>query len=234
MRAPKYKPKRLQQGQIEAAKMYWGDTWIGEEIKQLKKAFPNSLEAIRIKAIVLNTLYGTNVIAITKVADCVHQVLSRPNHLTGVDLIEELVDEIRKVTNKTNYSFASKYAHFFIDSSIPILDWFAEFMLGRHLDDEMRSKANTRYRKFAEDIEALKRVSALNCDCAELDSYLWVAGEYWYWKDHPTYGINGDLRLSFENLDKDTARESPLSVLLGLNSNGLSGGLNSSNYEICN
>ena len=62
---------------------------------------------------VVNVLYGTNVIAITKVADCVELVL-KSNHPTGPDLVEELVAQIQAVTKRNNYSFCAKYAHFFI------------------------------------------------------------------------------------------------------------------------
>lgn len=80
----------------------------------------------------------------------------------------------------------------------------------------MLSKAPTRYRKFADDIETLKRVAGVECNCAELDSYLWVAGEYWYWKNHPTYRISSDLKPCFENLHTDPSLEPPLAALLGI------------------
>lgn len=115
----------LRQSQIDAAKEFWSG-WESEEIEQLRIAFPNPLEAIRIKAIVLNALYATNIIVITKVADCIERVL-RANQWTGPSLIEQLVNEMEVPTNgRGNYSFATKYVHFFFDSDVPILDWFAE------------------------------------------------------------------------------------------------------------
>ena len=75
-----------------------------------------------------------------------------------------MVSEIRVITKRSNYSFASKYAHFFIDSNLPILDWYAEWMAGKHLG-QMQSKNPKRYHKFTEDIETLKRVAGLNCSC---------------------------------------------------------------------
>lgn len=204
--------KPLKQNQIDAAKRFWDGGWESEELKQLSSAFPSPIEAVSIKAIVLNSLYSTNIIAINKVADPIKRVL-KPNYPTGPDLIEELVNEIQGVTNKRNYSFAAKYAHFFIDSSLPILDGFAEWMLGRHLSRQMQSKDQRRYHKFTEDIETLKRAAGLSCNCAELDSYLWVAGEYWYWKDHRKYNISGYLKPRFENLERNPATE-PLLVAL--------------------
>jgi hypothetical protein len=204
----------LKQSQIEAAREFWKG-WESPEFEQLRAAFPNLLDAIRIKAIVLNALYGTNIIAIAQVADRVEGVL-RENRSTGPDLVEQLVNEVRGVTKRREYSFAAKYAHFFIDSSLPILDGFAEWMVGMHLSPQMQSKDTRRYHKFTEDIETLKRAAGLNCNCAELDAYLWVAGEYWYWKDHPDYNISNDLRPQFENLRRDPTTEPVLAALLGI------------------
>lgn len=210
--------KPLAQSQIDAASRFWKEGWESKEFAQLKEAFPNPDDAVRIKAIVVNTLYGTKIFAITKVADCVERVL-RTSHPTGPDLVEQLVAEIREeVTNRNNYSFVSKYAHFFIDLSLPILDWYAEWMLGEHLG-RMQSKNPKRYHKFTENVETLKRVAGLKCDCAMLDAYLWVAGEYWYWSDHPKVNVNSDLKAKFEKLLKNAENEPVLASLLGLNTN---------------
>jgi hypothetical protein len=104
---------------------------------------------------VLNELYSTNIIAIAQAADRVERVL-RANQCSGTDLVERLVSEIRGVTKRSNFSFAAKYAHFFVDSSLPILDSFAEWMLGKHLGRKMQSKDPRRYHSFTEDIETLK------------------------------------------------------------------------------
>lgn len=205
----------LKQSQVDAANEFWKDGWESKEFEQLRMAFPNSLDAVRIKAIVLNALYGTNIIAIAKAADRVERVL-KANQWTGSDLVEQLVSEIRGVTKRSNYSFAAKYAHFFVDSSLPILDSFAEWMLGRHLGRKMQSKDPRHYHRFIEDIETLKRVAGLNCNCAELDAYLWVAGEYWYWKEHPKYSISNDLKRRFEKLQENPSAEPSLAALLGI------------------
>lgn len=96
------------------------------------------------------------------------------------EFVEQLVNEIRVVTNRNNYSLAAKYVHFFVDSSLLILDSFAEWCLRAHLGQEIQSKDPRRYHRFVEDIATLKRAAGLTFDCAELDAYLWVAGEYWY------------------------------------------------------
>src|SRR5271157_2332138 len=87
----------LKQSQIDAANEFWAGGWESKEFEQLRVAFPNPFDAVRIKAIVLNTLYGTNIIAIAQAADRVERVL-RANQWTGSDLVEQLVSEIRGVT----------------------------------------------------------------------------------------------------------------------------------------
>lgn len=205
----------LLSSQIKAAAKFWENGWESQEIVQLKHVFPNSQDAIKVKAIVLNALYGTNIIAISKVADCVKAVL-KTNHSTGPDLVEELVTEIERITKRRHYSFAAKYAHFFIDSDLPILDSYAEWMVGKHIGS-LKSENPKRYLRFVEDIATLKRVAGLTCNCAELDAYLWVAGEYLSWKANPKLNISGDLKLQFVRLANDPESEGTLRNLLGDN-----------------
>jgi hypothetical protein len=117
--------------------------------------------------------------------------------------------------NEGTTVFAAKYAHFFIDSDLPILDSYAECMVGKHIGS-MKSENPKRYLRFNEDIATLKRVAGLTCNCAELDAYLWVAGEYLSWKDDPRTNINGDLKPHFERLENDPQSERTLSILLGI------------------
>ena len=139
----------------------------------------------------------------------------KANRSTGSDLVEELVAEIWQITKRHHYSFASKYVHLFINPELPILDSYAEWMVGKHLG-HFQSVNSKRYLKFAEAVEALKRAAGLTCDCAELDAYLWVAGEYWSWKVDPKLNISGDLRPNFERLTKDPESERTLCDLLGI------------------
>jgi hypothetical protein len=214
--------RSLHANQIDAALQFWSENggWESKEILQLKKAFPSCHEAIRIKAVSVNLLYGTNVIAILKVADCVQRVLER-KRTAGPELVEELVKEIKGVTKRKNHSFAAKYAHFFIDSELPILDWYAEWMAVQHLGPSKSSKPE-RYLRFAEGVETLKRLSGLTCTCAELDQYLWVAGEFWCWKANPRLNISQELKPHFERLLTDPEKEQTLARLLGVNNDGAS------------
>jgi hypothetical protein len=212
----------LLSSQIEAASRFWEEGgWETKEFAQLKKVFPNIHDAVKLKAVVLNALYGTNVFAIDKVGDHLENTIVAP-HSSGPELVEELVSEIKQITKRNHYSFVAKYAHFFIGSEFPILDWYAEYMVGKHLGPA-QSKNPKRYLKFVEDVQKLKELAGLTCDCAQLDAYLWVAGEYWYWKEHPTVEINADLKAQFERLERNPEDEQTLAALLGIALSTLSG-----------
>jgi len=204
----------LLNSQLEAASRFWSEGWESKELVQLKQAFPNPLEAIKLKAVVLNVLYGTNIMAILRVGQCLEEKLKVSN-ATGPDLVEELVAEIAAVTKRRHYSFVAKFAHFFIDPDLPILDQYAEYMVQRHLG-AAQSKNPKRYLKFAADIEKLKELAGLSCDCTQLDTYLWIAGEYWCWKGNPKLKISTDLNPLFQRLQEDPASEPTLRDLLGL------------------
>jgi hypothetical protein len=167
-----------------------------------------------LKAVVLNTLYGTNTIAIRKVGEHLERFLNEI-HPTGPELVERLVDEIRNVTKRSNHVFAAKYAHFFINPNLPILDQYAERMVAKHIGRIQGSQNPKRYLRFAEDLEKLRGLAGLTCDCAQLDAYLWVAGEYWRWKEDPQVKISADLKLRFERLS-DSEGDRTLRTLLGI------------------
>lgn len=208
----------LAQAQIDAATAFWARGWETPEFVQLKQAFPERLKAIRIKAIVLNALYGTNVMAIAEVSERLERLLLEKlppsTRTTGPALVEELVEGLQRVTGRAHYSFVAKYAHFFIDSNLPILDSYAEEMTAWHLGSA-RSRNSKRYLAFCENIDKLKELAELTCDCAQLDAYLWITGEYRAWLKNKNGQIDSDLRICFERLEKDSQSESSLRTLLG-------------------
>jgi hypothetical protein len=209
--------KPLSQRQIEAAGKFWVDNeWGSEEIGQLKQCFPQIRDAITLKAVALNTLYSAGVIAIVKVAGCLESRLKLPSCPTGPELVEELVTEIATITRRKHYVFVAKYCHFFVNPNLPILDYYAEWMVGTHLGPSAQSQSANRYLKFDEDIKKLKECAGLACDCDQLDAYLWTAGEYWRWKQNPKRRINGELKAHFERLGKNPDTERRLAELLGI------------------
>jgi len=189
----------LAQSQIDAASRFLAG-WESEELVQLKESFPERYEAFRIKAIVLNALFHTNVIAIYEVSALLEKLLKETD-TAGPPLVEELVHGIEKSWRRAHYSFVAKFCHFFVDSNLPILDSYAEEMAAWHLVEQARSKKSERYLRFCQNIETLRKLASLACGCAVLDTYLWVAGEYRAWLKNNKHRIYSDLRPLFEKLD---------------------------------
>jgi hypothetical protein len=94
------------------------------------------------------------------------------------------------------------------------LDSYAEEMAAWHLG-QAQSRKPERYIRFCENIETLSKLASLTCDCAELDAYLWVAGEYRAWLKNSKRKISSDLKPCFERLQKDPESEPDLRDLLG-------------------
>jgi len=205
----------LSNSQIEAASKFWEEGgWETKELAQLKEVFPKPQDAVKLKAVVLNALYGTNVFAISRVAGCLETMLSA-NRSTGPDMVEEWVAGIKEVTNRQHYSFVAKFAHFFIAPDLPILDYYAEWMVRRHLG-RAQSPNSKRYLKCVEDVEKLRELAGWNCECTQLDAYLWVAGEYWCWKKNQDLKINVDLKGHFIRLEAGPENERTLRNLLAI------------------
>ncbi|WP_211233859.1 hypothetical protein [Thermacetogenium phaeum] len=100
-------------------------------------------------------------------------------------------------------SFASKFAHFFIDpNQFPIYDSYAVKMLTYHLNGKGREGLS--YEQFAAGFSALKDALDFPVTTRELDRYLWLAGQLRAWKGlspwrRPYTGINSELRRLFES-----------------------------------
>ena len=161
-------------------------------LDQLRDDFPGfEPEAVLVKATVINSLYSTNVMAIVPMAEHIVAVMaSRPEDPVG------LVEEIAKIpsVNRNFYSFASKFAHFFIDEArCPIYDRYARAMVAYHLGKRL---ANS-YRPFAEDIRELQKLAALSCSFRELDYYLWLTGQYREWRAKGA--ISAEVRALFKD-----------------------------------
>jgi hypothetical protein len=156
---------------------------------------------------VINSLYGTNVYAIPRVANHIVEVMARVNvEFAGPELVEQLAVTlpVGKVKGRRHYSFASKFAHFFVDPQrFPIMDKFAKEMLKFHLGRGFTSNSVHPYLAFCKNYELLKKEVGFTGSNRELDHYLWLAGEYLAWRKNRKAQINGDARSLFENRAAD-------------------------------
>lgn len=160
-----------------------------------------------LKVAAINTLYGTNVFAVVKMAEHVTSVMANENlKMVGPEFVDRLA--AFRINGKTKMfrSFASKFAHFFIDAErFPIWDKYSVRMVKRHLGPAPKSKDKGVYESFAERFNELKD-SAGHTGCGrELDRYLWLAGIRLAMRKGRT-DVNVEVREMFESLKPQVKR----------------------------
>lgn len=163
------------------------------------------IEATLLKVVAINQLYGTNVYAVVRMAQHVTEVMQGANRMEDADLVKELAS----LNGRKHHSFASKFAHFFINMErFPIYDSFAVKMVAYHLEGYGQVKdAAHPYRTFVENILRLKRYAQLSCTTKELDRYLWLAGLYQEWRRNPASQINAEVAEMFKNQSAEVTAE---------------------------
>ena len=159
-----------------------------------------------LKAVTINALFGTNVHEIWSVAKYLHEVLSNPSGLDGA----RLVDKLARFENKNFKSFASKYAHFFIEpyGDCPILDKYVLKAMAVHLGDRP-------IRDYVEFFEWFKQLEydALYCP-DEVDQYLWMAGMAQVWNGPDGKYLSKEVKALLTNVNDDPAVKQALAVLM--------------------
>src|SRR5260221_10321553 len=172
----------------------------------LKVHFPGfDAEATLLKVVAVNQLYGTNVYAVIRMAQHIAKVMSEADNMENADLVEKLAS----LTGRKHLSFASKFAHFFIDMErFPIYDSFAVKMVAYHLGRQGQViNVVHPYQAFIENINRLKERAHLSCTSKELDRYLWLAGLYQEWLGSSAPQINVEVAQLFKSLSSDAAAE---------------------------
>jgi hypothetical protein len=149
-----------------------------------------------IKASAINQLYGTNVYALARMAKHLAGVMARPR---GDDLVEQLGTLITDGKPRRHLSFASKFAHFFIDKErFPIFDSYANERLRFHVAGvALPTDDPPAYVDYVAAHNALITLCGLACSGRELDRYLWIAGLHRAWSRNPRAQINVEVRTLF-------------------------------------
>lgn len=133
-----------------------------------------------VKTITVNALMGTQIYALTAMASHVASIVEKRD-LTqaGPELIDEIGNFTHGEKKRNCISFASKFAHFFIDSSrFPIKDDYATRMVKFHLQGVGHVSGGT-YAAFFSNVDALKKnYELVAISYRELDHYLWFSGKY--------------------------------------------------------
>ncbi len=148
-----------------------------------------------IKIAVLDRLYGTNVKVIRPMAKHVAAVFRDVDVLTGdpTALVERLAR-----TDKNRWSFAAKFCHFFVDPTrFPIYDKYALGTVACHLGRRRKRDVDHPYHAFVLNLQVLRERAGLECSWAELDRYLYLAGQYDVWKRNNDALINKEAARLF-------------------------------------
>ncbi len=158
-----------------------------------------SPDAITLKAAVVDRLYYTRHYHLGDAIDRIVEVLANPPE-EPVAMVEAIAPISVAGKDRWHWSFASKFAHWFIDDSLPIYDQWAiraaSFHFGRI------RWATTAYRDFAQHVHALREASGVSCTTEQLDRYLWLSGMYRAWDaadDKGKLGLSGEVLELFSN-----------------------------------
>jgi hypothetical protein len=171
---------------------------------ELRTAYPSNqdLKAVLLKASVVNALYATNVFAIRAMARHVCAVFSAVPDATDAALVLRIAELTTGGKTRRCVSFASKYAHFFVDPDrFLIMDYYAGQALAAHLGARRVDQADWRpdYPSFVQRVGTLRHRDRITVSNRELDHYLWLYG---CWRDYLAYRLpNRDLVVTFQRAD---------------------------------
>lgn len=183
---------------------------------RLGKVLPGfDAEACLLKSVAINTLYATQVLAITRMARHIEVTLSNADLKT---VAPELVEKIASLPSGTLgntrqfISFAAKFCHFFVDQArFPIYDEAARNVIELHLGKAgcVRDSAH-RYIAFCENLKRLRAAAGLKDQGRDLDHYLWITGMYMRWlkeRNSKNPRVNADLLRIFRKPKPEQAAE---------------------------
>jgi hypothetical protein len=150
----------------------------------IRKDYPHfDHDACSMKTIALDRLYGTYVRDLPRTAKHVQRVIAEhAGQPWDVGLVVKLatIPASKDGPQSTQASFASKFAHFFLDAcTFPMMDKYAKRMVAYHLGKRQKTaEESTCYLTYFGDWTGLRKLAGLTCSCRELDRYLWMAGQY--------------------------------------------------------
>ena len=185
------------QEQIAAAQEMWqsfqGQYPTDQVLEMAKKKFPKNTDpnSVLLKVALLDNLYATKVYYLYEAAEHVVKVFKSTAHRPGRELVVELSQVQANGKTYRLVSFASKYIHFYHDASVFIFDKYAAKALAHHYDFPSRqiegqiNRWRESYDEYCQTIDdLLKRSRATSAQAAEIDHYLWLAGNWVTWQEH--------------------------------------------------
>jgi hypothetical protein len=175
-------------------------------LRRLQQNIPGfDPEACLLKAVAVNQLYATNVLAIIPMARHVRRVLLDLDLASeGIGLVEKIAAFTHNGVETMRTSFAAKFCHFFINEQrFPIYDEAARLAMKLHLGP--RYVNDTRYGTFCANLTELRTAAGLQENTRAIDRYLWMVGSYLRWKRNPK--VNAEIRRVFEQPTPEETRK---------------------------
>jgi hypothetical protein len=181
-------------------------------------------EACLLKAVAVNTLYATQVLAITRMARYIESVLVNTElKVAGPELVERIASlpSDRPGKSRRHISFAAKFCHFYVDEDrFPIYDEAARNVIELHLGKkEYVINTDSPYLAFCENLKRLREGAKLQIQARELDRYLWITGMYMRWlkeRHIKNPRVNADLLRVFRQPTPEQAAELDATLPLAL------------------
>lgn len=150
-------------------------------------AFPHNdrIEEVLLKVAVLNSLYSTNIFALTKVATHIYQ-LQIDNALAqhSLAIIEAIACIELNGKRRRNYSFATKYCHWHRPDVYPIYDSYVERLLWAYQQQDgfasFRREELQEYMHYKMIHDQFKQYYGLTAfTTKQVDQFLWGYGKEW-------------------------------------------------------
>ena len=144
----------------------------------------DTLDEVLLKATTLNSLYGTNILAIYTVAEHIHSChIDHKINNFDMSVVEEIATITIRGKVRRNYSFASKYCSFHYPEVFPIYDYFVDHLLWQYQQRDSFShfrryelfQSYSLYKRVMEDFRNYYNLSSLSLK--EVDKFLWLCGK---------------------------------------------------------
>jgi hypothetical protein len=154
-----------------------------EALVRLAKAMPDfDIPSTLVKVASVNQIYATNLYAVYRMAARVAEVHANTPGWTfaTVDEVAALPPGENQKRPRRYLSFASKFAHFFVDRSrFPLLDQHALRAVGFHLGRQLfPGEAIVSYEAYAREVVRMREEAELDCSLSDFDKYLWLLGQW--------------------------------------------------------
>jgi hypothetical protein len=205
-------------GRLHAELPFWGAA--DNALEALARKFPGyQNEAALLKVVAINSLYYTNVFAVSRMARHVESVMTEFEPDTSSPELVARIADLPMTANQKRarrfLSFASKFAHFFVNSeSFPMFDSFAGTLIKLHLGRKgYRTDQDRPYAAYVDNFQKLSRLSGWTGSARGLDRYLWIAGQFRAFRSKKKVPINRELHQLFVEPPPKIHRD--LDLLLG-------------------